>query len=89
MTPSTCSASPDGDLELRARRHDTAHTHGSGDTLAAAITAGLARGASLPEAVRQGKAFVTAAVEGSFPLGGGAGAGRALLAGPRLAGQPD
>ncbi len=65
--------SPDGDLELRSRRHDTAHTHGSGDTLAAAITAGLARGATLPEAVRQGKAFVTAAVEGSFPLGAGLG----------------
>ena len=65
--------SVDGDLELTAPRHVTAHTHGSGDTLASAITAALARGASLPDAVRQGKAFVSAAVAGSFPLGSGLG----------------
>jgi hydroxymethylpyrimidine/phosphomethylpyrimidine kinase len=60
-------------IELNAPRHDTVHTHGSGDTLASAITAGLARGASLVEAVREGKAFVSAAVAGSFALGGGRG----------------
>lgn len=59
--------------ELRAPRLGTAHTHGSGDTLAAAITAGLARGLSVPAAVRQGKAFVTGAVRGSFALGAGRG----------------
>lgn len=75
---------PDGDavdvlydgetfLELSAPRHDTVHTHGSGDTLAAAITAGLARGAALPDAVREGKAFISGAVDGSFPLGAGLG----------------
>lgn len=60
-------------LEFRAPRHDTVNTHGSGDTLASAITAGLARGLSVPEAVRDGKAFVSAAVADSFPLGRGLG----------------
>lgn len=59
--------------QLSSPRLDTAHTHGSGDTLAAAITAGLARGLSMPEAVREGKAFVMRAVAGSFPLGSGLG----------------
>jgi hydroxymethylpyrimidine/phosphomethylpyrimidine kinase len=60
-------------LELPAPRHDTLHTHGSGDTLAAAITASLARGRSVPDAVGDGKRFITAAVHGSFPLGSGLG----------------
>ena len=75
---------PDGDavdlfhdgtssFELRGARHATDHTHGSGDTLAAATTAALARGRSLPDAVREGKAFVTGAVRNSFPLGAGLG----------------
>lgn len=60
-------------LELTAPRFATAHTHGSGDTLAAAITAALARGLGMVEAVREGKQFITAAVEGSFALGAGLG----------------
>ena len=75
---------PDGDAidllydgndfaELAAPRHATEHTHGSGDTLAAATTAALARGYSVPEAVALGKRFVTGAVRGSFPLGAGLG----------------
>ena len=59
--------------ELSAARHTTAHTHGSGDSLASSITAGLARGLSLVDAVLEGKAFVTQAVAGSFPLGSGLG----------------
>ena len=59
--------------ELRSARYDTEHTHGSGDTLAAAITAGLARGLDMPAAVREGKTFITGAVAGSFPLGAGLG----------------
>jgi hydroxymethylpyrimidine/phosphomethylpyrimidine kinase len=59
--------------ELAAPRHGTVHTHGSGDTLAAAITAGLARGLSVPDAVALGKRFITGAVAGSFPLGAGLG----------------
>jgi hydroxymethylpyrimidine/phosphomethylpyrimidine kinase len=75
---------PDGDAldvrsdgssvaELTAPRFATAHTHGSGDTLAAAICSGLARGLDVPEAVRFGKWFISGAVEHSFPLGGGLG----------------
>lgn len=62
-----------GYREFPAPRRATEHTHGSGDTLAAAITAGLARGSSVPEAVALGKRFITAAVDGSFPLGAGLG----------------
>jgi hydroxymethylpyrimidine/phosphomethylpyrimidine kinase len=58
---------------FRAPRHDTRHTHGSGDTLASAITAGLARGLDVPGAVRLGKRFISRAVAGSFPLGAGLG----------------
>jgi hydroxymethylpyrimidine/phosphomethylpyrimidine kinase len=75
---------PDGDAvdvlydgtsfaEFAAPRHDTEHTHGSGDTLASAITAGLARGVDVPAAVRFGKWFVSNAVRDSFPLGAGLG----------------
>lgn len=59
--------------EFTGPRHVTDHTHGSGDTLAAATTASLARGCPLRTAVGHGKAFVTAAVAGSFPLGAGLG----------------
>jgi hydroxymethylpyrimidine/phosphomethylpyrimidine kinase len=75
---------PDGDavdvlfdgaalIEFPAPRIATEHTHGSGDTLASAITAGLARGMSMPDAVASGKRFISAAVAGSFPLGRGLG----------------
>jgi hydroxymethylpyrimidine/phosphomethylpyrimidine kinase len=60
-------------VEFRASRAATPHTHGSGDTLAAAITASLARGRSMVQAVGDGKRFITAAVAGSFALGAGLG----------------
>jgi hydroxymethylpyrimidine/phosphomethylpyrimidine kinase len=60
-------------LELPAERIDTPHTHGGGDCLGAATTAALARGASVPDAVRAGKAYVTHAVADSYPLGAGVG----------------
>jgi hydroxymethylpyrimidine/phosphomethylpyrimidine kinase len=60
-------------IELRAPRHESRHTHGSGDTLAAATTAALARGLDVPSAVELGKRFVSAAVADSFPLGAGLG----------------
>jgi hydroxymethylpyrimidine/phosphomethylpyrimidine kinase len=60
-------------LEFTSRRYATQHTHGSGDTLAAAITSGLAHGLALADAVRSGKAFIASAIEGSFPLGAGLG----------------
>lgn len=53
---------------LESEKIDTAYTHGAGCTYAAAITAGLAKGLSVPAAVKQAKAFVTTAIRHSFPL---------------------
>ncbi len=61
------------EVELSAPRYDATHTHGTGDTLAAATCAGLARGLDPEDAVRMGKAVVTRAVADSFPLGAGRG----------------
>ncbi|MEJ2867321.1 bifunctional hydroxymethylpyrimidine kinase/phosphomethylpyrimidine kinase [Actinomycetospora sp. OC33-EN08] len=66
--------SVDGDLhEFRSPRLDRPHTHGGGDSLASAVTAGLARGMSLVDAVALGKRYITKAVEHSYPLGAGHG----------------
>jgi hydroxymethylpyrimidine/phosphomethylpyrimidine kinase len=59
--------------ELPAPRSDTPHTHGGGDTMASAITAALARGESVPDAVAYGKRYVTKAVQHAYPLGAGVG----------------
>jgi hydroxymethylpyrimidine/phosphomethylpyrimidine kinase len=56
-----------------APRLATPHTHGGGDTLAAAITSALARGAPVSEAVAYGKRFIEQAVAHSYPLGAGVG----------------
>jgi hydroxymethylpyrimidine/phosphomethylpyrimidine kinase len=58
-----------------APRIETSNTHGTGCTLAAAIAAGLARNLSLVDAVRQAKAFVTAALETADRLEIGSGSG--------------
>jgi hydroxymethylpyrimidine/phosphomethylpyrimidine kinase len=59
--------------EFTSPRFDTQHTHGSGDTLAAAICAALARGLEVEDAVRFGKSFIAGAIEHGFPLGAGLG----------------
>jgi len=51
----------------------TKNTHGTGCTLASAITAGLAQGMSAPEAVRKAKDFVTTAIRCAQPVGSGNG----------------
>jgi len=56
-------------LELPGPRIDTPHTHGAGDSMASALTAGLARGMTVPEAARFGKWFVSNAVAHSYPMG--------------------
>ncbi|MEV4332654.1 bifunctional hydroxymethylpyrimidine kinase/phosphomethylpyrimidine kinase [Streptomyces sp. NPDC049597] len=58
---------------LRARRHDNRHTHGTGCTLASAVASGLARGMSVPDAVRAAKEYVTGAIAAGFALGAGIG----------------
>jgi len=47
---------------------DTTYTHGAGCTFAAAITANLANGQSTLEAVKNAKAFVSAAIRHGFKL---------------------
>ncbi|MGH7882479.1 MAG: bifunctional hydroxymethylpyrimidine kinase/phosphomethylpyrimidine kinase, partial [Candidatus Dormibacteraceae bacterium] len=58
---------------LKADRADTLHTHGSGCTFSAAITAALAWGQDLQTAVRQAKVFITGAIRGGYAAGEGAG----------------
>ncbi|MDI3386202.1 bifunctional hydroxymethylpyrimidine kinase/phosphomethylpyrimidine kinase, partial [Streptomyces sp. B-S-A8] len=58
---------------LRAPRHDNRHTHGTGCTLASAVAAGLAKGLTVPDAVRSAKEYVTGAIAAGFALGGGIG----------------
>ncbi len=65
----------DAVLRLAAPRIETRHTHGTGCTLSAAIAALLARGTDLEEAVRRGKAYVSAALAGGRGLGVGQGNG--------------
>ena len=59
--------------ELRVARLPTRHTHGTGCQLSAAITANLARGVPLPEAVERAKRFITVAILHGLALGKGAG----------------
>jgi hydroxymethylpyrimidine/phosphomethylpyrimidine kinase len=64
----------DGELHRFASpREDTAHTHGTGCVLSAAITARLARGEALPVAVQNAKTFVTRAIHAAPGLGDGCG----------------
>jgi hydroxymethylpyrimidine/phosphomethylpyrimidine kinase len=87
-------------LWLESPAIDTPNSHGSGCTLAAAITAHLARGADLPEAVRAAKTFVEGGLRHSLAVGSGQGplchwhlsltprAGRGPEAGRELSGGP-
>ena len=59
--------------EFESQRIDTPHTHGTGCTYSAAITAGLARGSSMAGAVALAKEFVTRAIRSNPGLGGGNG----------------
>lgn len=64
---------------LTAERVPTPHTHGTGCTYSAAIAAGLARGAAVPEAVAEAKRYVTAAIRAGFALGRGVGSLRHFI----------
>lgn len=59
--------------EFPAPRIDTCHTHGTGCTYSAAITAGLALGLPLAEAVGRAKAYITEAIRTNPGLGAGSG----------------
>jgi hydroxymethylpyrimidine/phosphomethylpyrimidine kinase len=59
--------------EFLAPRIETRHTHGTGCTYSAAITAELAKGTSLVRAVSLAKTFVTEAIRSNPGLGQGSG----------------
>ncbi|MDE0057933.1 MAG: bifunctional hydroxymethylpyrimidine kinase/phosphomethylpyrimidine kinase [Defluviicoccus sp.] len=58
---------------LTAERIDTAHTHGTGCTLASAIATGLGQGLALGPASARAQAFVQAAIAGAPGFGSGHG----------------
>jgi hydroxymethylpyrimidine/phosphomethylpyrimidine kinase len=57
-----------------APRIDSPNTHGTGCTFSSGIAAGLARGRPLGDAIREAKAYVTAAIREGFAAGRGVGA---------------
>lgn len=59
--------------ELRAERIQTRHTHGTGCTFSAAITAFLARGLSVDAAVAAAKDYITEAIRHAPGVGNGHG----------------
>jgi hydroxymethylpyrimidine/phosphomethylpyrimidine kinase len=65
--------SPSGFTEFPAPHIPTRHTHGTGCTYSAAITALLAKGYLLEDAVRNAKTFITEAIRTNPGLGAGNG----------------
>ncbi len=59
--------------EFTAPRVETRHTHGTGCTYSAAITASLAAGDDLPTAIRHAKHYITEAIRTNPGLGRGSG----------------
>jgi hydroxymethylpyrimidine/phosphomethylpyrimidine kinase len=59
--------------EFTAPRVKTCHTHGTGCTYSAAITASLAAGHELPTAIRHAKRYITEAIRTNPGLGRGSG----------------
>lgn len=60
-------------LEFEARRIDTRHDHGAGDTLGAATACALAHGLTVPDAIAFGKEWVTRSLAAAYPVGAGHG----------------
>jgi hydroxymethylpyrimidine/phosphomethylpyrimidine kinase len=59
--------------EFTSPRIETRHTHGTGCTFSAAITAGLASGCDVEKAIAQAKRYITEAIRGNPGLGAGQG----------------
>ncbi|ABW01297.1 bifunctional hydroxymethylpyrimidine kinase/phosphomethylpyrimidine kinase [Caldivirga maquilingensis] len=59
--------------ELSAPRISTGNTHGTGCSFSAAIAAGLAKGMSPWDSIKQAKELITMAIQYSLPLGHGHG----------------
>lgn len=60
-------------IYLRQKRLNTKNTHGTGCTLSSAIAANLAKGMNIEEAVKEGKRYITVAIEHGIELGKGVG----------------
>ncbi|OJH19279.1 bifunctional hydroxymethylpyrimidine kinase/phosphomethylpyrimidine kinase [Bacillus obstructivus] len=58
---------------LKGKRIHTKNVHGTGCTLSSAITAYIAKGYSLQEAVKAGKSYITKAIQYSINIGSGHG----------------
>lgn len=58
---------------FNGKRMETKNTHGTGCTFAAALTAELAKGNSVKDAVKTAKQFIQAAIEDDLEIGGGHG----------------
>ncbi|MBW4083349.1 bifunctional hydroxymethylpyrimidine kinase/phosphomethylpyrimidine kinase [Paenibacillus sp. S150] len=58
---------------LESVRVNTRHTHGTGCTYSAALTAGLAQGQPVAEAIQTAKAYIQAAIEDGLNIGAGHG----------------
>ncbi|MCW6660945.1 bifunctional hydroxymethylpyrimidine kinase/phosphomethylpyrimidine kinase [Aerococcaceae bacterium NML201209] len=63
----------EGNFQWASPKIDTCHTHGTGCTFSAVITAELAKGRSIVEAVATAKRFITAAIQHNPQLGRGNG----------------
>lgn len=66
---------PTGMTRFAAARIATQNIHGTGCTLSSAVAAGLAKGLALHQAVREAKAYVTAAIAAADRLAVGHGRG--------------
>lgn len=60
-------------IYMENTRIETTHTHGTGCTYSAAITAELAKGRSVLEAVQTAKSFIQSAIEDQLGIGNGHG----------------
>ncbi|MDC2829755.1 bifunctional hydroxymethylpyrimidine kinase/phosphomethylpyrimidine kinase [Limosilactobacillus mucosae] len=58
---------------MSSARIDTKRTHGTGDTISACITAELAKGVTMENAIRIGKAYVEATIRDGIQVGHGHG----------------
>lgn len=58
---------------IKGKRIDTKNTHGTGCTFSSAITAYVAKGFSVLEAVKHAKEYINGAIENSIALGHGVG----------------
>ena len=66
-------ATPEGETQLEGPRLDTAHTHGTGCTLASACATGLAQGLNLADAVARAWAYTAEAIRRAPGFGQGHG----------------